>query len=70
MSDLVERLRAGDPRRDTVILGGVVHDTRCLEAALELIRLRAALEAIAETAGPKRSSAKVWAIAKAALGDE
>jgi hypothetical protein len=50
MDDLVKRLRSGTNNADLTTLGGVVHDMRCLEAADEIERLRAALEPFAKMA--------------------
>jgi hypothetical protein len=38
--DIVKRLRSGCHQFDGVMLGGVLHDKRCLEAADELEQLR------------------------------
>lgn len=42
MTDIVTRLRSGAKTFDPVIIGGVAHDPRMLEAADEIERLRAA----------------------------
>ena len=39
--DITERLRSGLHNADGVMIGGVSHDLRCLEAADEIDRLRA-----------------------------
>ena len=46
MSDIVERLRRGHYNADLVTVGGVTHDGRCLVAADEIARLRAANAAL------------------------
>jgi hypothetical protein len=38
--DIVKRLRSGCHQFDGVMLGGVMHDKRCLEAADEIEQLR------------------------------
>jgi len=43
---LISDLRGGDHHKRTVILAGVPHDGRCLEAASEIERLRLALREI------------------------
>jgi hypothetical protein len=43
MDDITSRLRSGLHRPEAIILAGVSHDQRCLEAADEIERLRAEL---------------------------
>jgi hypothetical protein len=62
MSDLIKRRYV---RGSEIELQNALH-----EATLENERLRGALRKIAETAGPKVSSAKAWAIARGALGED
>lgn len=38
--DIVKRLRSGSRQFEGITLAGVLHDTRCLEAADEIERLR------------------------------
>ena len=51
MTDIVERLRRGNNAASTVLLGGMAHDMRCLEAAKEIVRLRQALEDLCMNVG-------------------
>ncbi len=45
-SELLRELRAGDHAKRPTVLDGVPHDERCLAAADEIERLRAALERV------------------------
>jgi hypothetical protein len=46
MDDITSRLRSGLHRPEAIILAGVTHDQRCLIAADEIERLRAALDSM------------------------
>jgi NAD-dependent DNA ligase len=57
--DIVKRLRSGNGQFESVMLGGVLHDRRSLEAADEIERLRVALaDAIRRPMGVVPASAE------------